>query len=126
MLLRLFLLLLLTLPCLAQGMGELPLDVVVIKPRQVYLVPGGETKSVRLQGNNFELVERVDVLRGAHKVPQIRVELQRKSTGIYTLLLSASKEAQFGNDYRVRLASKTEHHILNLDLEVVDPNNPPP
>ena len=112
-------------PAMAQGLGELPVDVVVIKPKKVYLVPGGETKNIRIQGSNFDLVERVEVLLDSKKVPQLRVELKTISRGIYTLLISADKTAAPSEDYRVRVSGKQDYMYLPLDVQVIDPAHPP-
>jgi len=109
----------------AQDEGDLPVHIVVIKPRQVYLVPGGQTKSIRLQGTGFESVNKVEALaEGGHKA-KLHVELKTISWGIYTLLISAEADATPGSDYRIRLRGKTEFRKLPLDITVIDPKNPP-
>lgn len=117
----LLLLLLSASPVLAD---ELDVDIVVVKPRYVFLVPGGETKNVRLQGLNFELIQRTDVVRSGRICKDVHAELKTISRGIYTLVLKADSGAAI-DDYKIRFRGKGDYTEVPLDLRVIDPKNPP-
>ena len=124
-LLSLICLLLLTSGASAQDQGELPVDIALVKPGQIYLVPGGETKSIRLQGLGFECVERVEAFVNGDRKAKLRVQLKTVSLGIYTLLVAADPDAPPSSEYRIQLQGKSEFRKVPLTITVIDPQNPP-
>lgn len=99
----------------------IPVEIVNSRPSSVWVEPGGKADRVRLYGRGFELVRKVEVRRNGAVAAGINTKIRNISQGIAELEVQAGAGAEPGKDYKVFFFTPTQSYPMELDFEVVGP-----
>ena len=97
------------------------LRIVMIKPADVTLSPGGRAKTVRIQGSGLDGIKKIQLIRGDKMIHNVTGAYRNISRGIGELTLKAASDADLGSDYKLIFVTASTSARPPIQVSVAKP-----